>query len=275
DIGEGIIHEIEAYPDIIHLRAKLAEWHLNVGHKEDALRTYEKLTDNLDEMESIIRKLHRKIAGAPGHYTLREEISHKHEPVDGEHAEVQDQSSMDQLLGEVDTLIKRHDFDEARLLLIRRKIWVEEGPESEIIDQALNEMELAEKELGIGEKPNGEDETEAYAIAKRLIEQERFEEAITRLEDIEESQGISTELKAMKEQAIERLINRERNRAAKLFLKAKDAEDPIRKEEYLRSSYIILKVLIDEYPTSPLNIKVKSNIRIVMEELEKLEKEDR
>jgi len=272
DIGEGITHEIEVSPDIIHLRAKIAEWQLSLGHRENALHTYDKLTDNLDERESIIRELHKRIVKAPRRDTLREKILVEHPAARDEHMEVQDRSSMDQLLGEVDTLVLRHDFNEAKLLLIRHKIWVEEGPESEIIDQALNDLELAEEEFEREKTSEHEYGIETLEMVKKLIEEEKFEEAIARLEDLKESQEISTESKALKEQATERLINSERNRAAKLFLKAKDTKDPVRKEEYLRSSHIILKVLIDEYPISPLNIKIKSHMKIVMEELDKLGK---
>ncbi len=80
----------------------------------------------------------------------------------------------------------------------------------------------------------------------------------------------SHEIKELREQAVESLINRERNRAAKLFLTARRTHDLEKKEEYLRSSYNILKELIEKYPSSPLISKVKSHLEKVEEELEKL-----
>ena len=74
----------------------------------------------------------------------------------------------------------------------------------------------------------------------------------------------------LKEQTIEGLVNRERNRAAKIYLEAKKSWDPANKEKLLRQSYEILKVLIDKYPSSNLNEKLKSHLKTVGDELNKL-----
>ena len=70
--------------------------------------------------------------------------------------------------------------------------------------------------------------------------------------------------------AVDKLINRERNKAAKLFLMAKNTEDPVRKEELLVSSYGLLKAIVDDYPSSPLNDKINDHMDKIKRELDKL-----
>jgi outer membrane protein assembly factor BamD (BamD/ComL family) len=72
--------------------------------------------------------------------------------------------------------------------------------------------------------------------------------------------------------AMEKIINRERNKAAKLFLDARNTKDPAKKEEMLNSSYNILKAVADKYPSSPLIPKVRDNMNQVTRELAKSRK---
>ena len=259
EIGEGIALEMEATPDIIHLRAKIAEWHLNLGQRKKALNMYDKLTDNVDERQGILKGLTRKIAGKT-----------EPEPPSEIKTGVQDLSPMDELLLKVDTLMQKHLYDEARLLLIKHRIRLEDGPDAEIIDEALKEIEIAEERF---EKEKRSEDTyinETIETAKKLIEEESFEEAIVKIDELQDLRGPGSESMALKNQAIEKLINRERNRAAKLFLAAKKTQDREKKEEYLLSSYKLLKSIIYKYPLSPLNNKLKSHIKTLTEEMERL-----
>jgi hypothetical protein len=259
EIGEGIALEMEATPDIIHLRAKIAEWHLNLGQREKALNMYDKLTDNLDERQGILKGLTQKIAGKT-----------ESEPPSDIKTGVQDLSPMDELLLKVDALMQKHLFDEARLLLIKHRIRLEDGPDVEIIDETLKGIEIAEDKF---EKEKSSRDTyisETIETAKNLIEEESFEEAIAKIDELQDLRGPGSESMALKNQAIKKLINRERNRAAKLFLAAKKTQDRAKKEEYLLLSYKLLKAIIDKYPLSPLNNKLKSHIKTLTEEMERL-----
>ncbi|MCD4715742.1 MAG: hypothetical protein K8R45_03250, partial [Desulfobacterales bacterium] len=137
-------------------------------------------------------------------------------------------------------------------------------------DEALKEIEIAEERF---EKEKRSEDTyinETIETAKKLIEEESFEEAIVKIDEFQDLRGPGSESMALKNQAIEKLINRERNRAAKLFLAAKKTQDRAKKEEYLLSSYKLLKLIIDKYPSSPLNNKLKSHIKTLTEEMERL-----
>jgi outer membrane protein assembly factor BamD (BamD/ComL family) len=103
------------------------------------------------------------------------------------------------------------------------------------------------------------------------MEEENYEEALNKLEELKDAQLVGSEYEALKEKIIEKLINHERNRAARLFLAAKEMKkDATKKKEYLETSYNILRDLIKKYPSSPLNKKLQSHISKVREALDKL-----
>jgi tetratricopeptide (TPR) repeat protein len=259
EIGEGIALEMEATPDIIHLRAKIAEWHLKLGQREKAINMYDKLTDNLDERQGILNGLTRKITGKTDP-----------EPPSETKTDFQDLSPMDEFLLKVDALMQEHLYDEARLLLIKHRIKLEGGPDVKIIDEALKGVEIAEEKFEKEKRSKDAYINEAIETAKNLIEEESFDAAISKIDELQDLHGPSPESMALKNQAIEKLINSERNRAAKLFLAAKKTQDRAKKEEYLLSSYKILKAIIDKYPSSPLNDKLKSHMKTLTNEMEGL-----
>ncbi len=138
------------------------------------------------------------------------------------------------------------------------------------MEQAIGSVERAEEKYIEEKIASISLREETLESTRKLLDNEQLEEAISNLNALEAQGEDSREIREIKEQAIERLINRERNRAAKLFLAARRTQDPEKKEEYLRSSYEILNALIDKYPSSPLNEKLKNHIAKVSEELEKL-----
>ncbi|MEE9611246.1 MAG: hypothetical protein V3W19_08340 [Desulfatiglandales bacterium] len=177
---------------------------------------------------------------------------------------------MEKLLRRVDELIQEHEFKEAKLRLIRERLRVQDISELETIDRALKTVEMAEQ--GFEKEKNSKltHEKETIELARKLIEEEHFEEAIWKLEELKGEQDMAAEIKALKDLAIEKSINQERNRAAKLFLKARKTTDQTKKEEFLLSSYEILKALIEKYPSSNLVAKLNAHMGKVREELGKL-----
>jgi hypothetical protein len=267
-IGERIARELEGSPDLIHLRANIIQWQLDLGEKEKAQEGLEKLMDNLDEREAVFSKTMAMVTGRDQKIASREEM-----PAEGlstEGSPLQETDPMEELLRRVDELIQEHEFKEAKLRLIRERLRVQEVSKIETIDHALKTVEMAEE--GFEKEKNSEltQEKETIELAKKLIEEEHFEEAISKLEELKGDQDTAAEVKALKDLAIEKYINQERNRAAKLFLKARRTTDQARKEELLLSSYEILEALIEKYPTSNLVAKLNDHIGKVREELGKL-----
>lgn len=270
NIGEKITHDLDASPDIINLRASIAVWQLQLGQRDKAISLYEKLVDTLDEQEVVLQSLGRKIAVAGKTAPELEPIPEHKQP---EHkVAVQTEGTVDHILQEVEKLVQEHKFSEARDLLLLQRSTVLSNLELEIINQALKDLELAEDNY-LDEKISMISvKKEALESARKLLEEEKFEEAISSLDALQSEQEDDVEIRELKEFAIEKLINHERNRAAKIFLTAKETQDPMKKEKYLRSSHEILNTLIDKYPSSPLNQKLKSHIEKVAEELDKLQK---
>ena len=267
NIGGRIVRQLEGKPDLMLLRANLIEWQLELGKREDASRIYEKLTDDIQDKEAIFKRAEKKLLDKETKTALSDVSSHGTADIE---TDVWDKGTIKEVLTEVDRLIKEHEFQSAKILLIKRRLTLEEGPDVDTVDQALESVDLAEDKfqnevnLGVLQK------NQTLNSAIELIEEEKFEEAITKLEALERSQEITPESGRLKGFAVDKLINRERNKAAKLFLMAKNTEDPIRKEELLVSSYGLLKTLVDDYPSSPLNDKINDHMDKIRRELDKL-----
>lgn len=272
--GEAIVNELEATPDLTVLRAGIAEWKLRSGQEEGALSIYEDLRNVLDKREAAIQSLHKKILAAKPPVTTAPGVTATEE-APGRTADTQ----TGQLFQTVNRLIQEQKFDKARELLSfkRSELLLEASPAREIetIDKGLKDLDLAEEEhlqekISILSRDYRKRET--MELAMKLLEEEKFEDAISRLDSLDSEQKESPAARRLKALAVEMLINHERNRAAKIFLAAKKTHDPTKKQEYLLSSYNILKALVDKYPSSPLILKVKSHIKVVREELDKLAK---
>jgi len=267
NIGGRIVRQMEGKPDLMLLRANLIEWQLELGKREDASRIYEKLTDDIQDKEAIFKRAEKKLLDKETKTALSDVSSPGSVVIE---TDVWDKGTIQEVLTEVDRLIKQHEFQSAKILLVKRRLTLEEGPDVDTVDQALESVDLAEDKfqnevnLGVLQK------TQTLNSAIELIEEEKFEEAITKLEAFERSKETTPETGRLKGFAVDKLINRERNKAARLFLMAKNTEDPIRKEELLVSSYDILKALVDDYPSSPLNDKINDHMDKIRRELEKL-----
>lgn len=259
-IGEKIARELEEKPDLISLRAGIIEWQLDLGNREKAFQVYEKLMDNIGEREAIFKNVEKMATDKKEKVTVQREAP----------SDMQEPGSVGQLLKEVDGLVKRHKFQKAKLLLIRQRISLQEGPEMETVDRALETLELTEERFQQEKNNRAFSENETLKLARKLIEEENFEEAVAKLEELRDDRDMTSETKELKDLAVEKLINRKRNKAAKLFLMAKNTSDPAKKEELLVSSYKILQTLIEKYPSSNLINKLNDHIKNVKEELAKM-----
>ena len=265
NIGERIIPGLEGKPDLIHLRAAITEWLLEMDNRKQAGIYFEKLIDSFDDRVAIFNRVKRKMSDdEPKVVDFKAtDPSKKPSPIE---ADIQKKpETIEDLLREVDQLVKSDAFAAAKLLLIKWRGRIEEGPDVETIDQALKTVELAEERYG----QRLQQEKESLNNAKKLIEKEDFEEAIEKLDELKDSPEIGPETERLKNLAIEKFIRQERDRAAKLYLMAKKTNTPEQKEELLKASHHILKTLIKKYPSSSLIEKLKSNLKSVKKDLEK------
>ena len=264
-IGGKIVEELEGRPDLIHLRAAIIEWQLDKGNKEKALKLFEKLLDDLDERKAVFESTQEKVNNYNKNLPQVEGAVPK-DLLKGK-SDVPQPDRIEKLLDEVDTLVKKGAFEEAKLLLSKWRLRAEEGPERETIEQALKSVNLAQERY----RNKVSQEKETIEKVTKLIEQENYKDAITGLKTLDNDKDASPEIKKLRDLAIEKLINSERDRAAQIFLMAtKKTDDPKKKKELLLSSYNILKELIDTYPSSTLIDKLKNNLSKVEDELKKL-----
>ena len=267
-IGERVADELEVSPDLILLKIRIVEWLLQQDQTVKAIDMYEKLTDTLDNQEAVLNDLDSKIKSS------RETIEPLHASITGLGIEdTNEQEPTDQVLTQIKQLTQEQRFAEARALLELKKNEAQSDHEKEILNKGLRYLEKAE-EIYLEEKIFMLSKKKAaLESAKKLIEEEKFEEALAFLDNLKPQQEDEEKIRALKEQAIENLINRERNNAAKIFLAAKTTRDPSKKKEYLLSSHKILKALIEKYPTSPLIYKIKDHMEIVSQEMGRVERE--
>lgn len=266
NIAERVSRKLEVKPDLIHLRTHIIQWQLALGQREKALEVYGKLIDDMAELEGVTKRASKMVqewgtadrAGTPGGGS----------GPDGEKPPEGD--PMSAFVRKVDDLIENHLFTEAKLLLIKQRLRTQEADEKEALDQVLKRVESAEETFQ-GEKEGKVPQSmEALITTRRLIEEEDFEGALAKLEELKGDGVVEPEMKELEDLATEKLIRRERNRAAKIFLQAKKTAGLEKKAALLLSAHKTLKALIERYPSSPLIDKLNNNMATVTKELAKL-----
>ena len=113
-------------------------------------------------------------------------------------------------------------------------------------------------------------EEEALLWARELIEEERYEEAIRRINELGDDQDMASKMKELRDRAIEGFINQERDRAAAYLLRGRQTTDPVTKKEFFILSYNRLRTLTEQYPQSSLIETLNDDMQAVKIELDKL-----
>jgi hypothetical protein len=280
-LGERTIRELEKKPDLVNLRAYILEWQLAMGHERSAEGSLKELIGLVAEKEALLNDARQRFP-VLGKIEIPSETAPAlsgppHLSEDGSTAGSPE--SIDTALAEVRDLVGKGEFVKAKFLLLQQRIRFPQGPETEAIDQAMREVELAQEKGALAPDRSEEElraqkaiEGERLILAKKLVEQENFAEALAKLDEIQQEGSASAEVASLREAATEKLINKERNRAAKLYLMARGEGDLVKKEELLVSSYNILKTLLDKYPSSPLQKKINENMATIKDEMGRLKK---
>jgi len=262
--ADRIINEMEGRPDLIQLRAGLIEWRIKTGKKEKALKEYQKLVDNMDERQALLEKTTSKInsqnKNIAGSDQALNDLINKELNSDVN-------ARITSIMKEVDKLKGQGDFEGARLLLLKWKTQTDEPLETAEIDKAIKALDLSEKQYHDNLKNNWKEGIEA---ARKLIEKEEYEEAINMLDLINTGGDGSAEIKRLKDTAIENYINKERNRAAKIFQTARKTDDIKKKGDLLLTAQDILNKLIEKYPYSDMIDKIKRHMDAIKDELKKI-----
>ncbi len=275
--GEAMAHDMDQLPDRVQIQAKIAQWQMALGKTDDALQTYQKLADHQKKQRTQVERLGRQVGdGEDGRVPPPVTADVPQVPATVDEDWPEQGYTMEELLQKIRFLTENHAYSKARILILKERIRIGDGPENEVLDRELERIAAHEAQFQEPGQEQGPGQVqEAYLeqtreTARRLIEEEKYEAAIEAFRQIEAAQPLDPEAEALKTRAIESLVNRERNRAAELFLEAKKTADPEKKRAFLESASNILRGVMARYPSSPLNPKLKSHIAIVERELDRL-----
>ncbi|MCK5723966.1 MAG: hypothetical protein KAI84_15650, partial [Gammaproteobacteria bacterium] len=192
-IIEGIVPELDTSPDLNGLRASIAELQLRLGDREKAIQVYKKLTDTLHEQEVVLQALNKRISrvvvedreiDAPPPFRTGLE-AHAQAQSDYE-LTTQPEGNADQILYEVEQLIRERKFGEAWDLLVLKRGTVSSETGLKIIDKALKRLERAQEEYLDETISMISEKKEAVQMARKFLDEEKYEQAISSLDTLSE-----------------------------------------------------------------------------------------
>lgn len=269
--GEAVAPEVDRLPDAVQLRSDLARWQLALGKTDMARQTYEKLKEDQEKRTAQVQEVGRQVSAYETRIqTLQPGTARTPQNPIADDVWPEEGYTMDQVLEKIHALMEIHAYSKARILILQARIRLGEGPEDERLDRELETIAQREAEFESRTRDRETDLEQTKKTVRQWIEEEKYEAAIQALREMEGVQPLDPEARALNERAVESLINKQRNRAADLFLEAKKAHDLEKKKALLESADTILKRLVETYPSSPLSPKLKSHIASVENELKEL-----
>lgn len=174
---------------------------------------------------------------------------------------------LDRELGAIDAAVALSDIPQARRLVASLKASFPGEDYPPAIREKL--VLVREKEWFLqrqGGQPQAPGLEGALAEANALMEAQKYEEAIARLEQLQGS-AYHAEAQQKKQEAIDGLARTRRLKAGQLFLQAQRSEDQALKKKYLIESYTMLKGIMDTYPNNSLADKIQRNLEDVRSEI--------
>ncbi|MBN1625558.1 MAG: hypothetical protein JW944_03450, partial [Deltaproteobacteria bacterium] len=261
NIGDKIIAEIEQLPDLIHLRAGLIQWQIEMGDRERALKEYREIMEDIGNNQEVLDKITEGFSKENNKTVESDQVL---EALLDKESNADLNSRITGMLNEVDNLKSNGDYNGARLLILKWRLRADEPDELAAVNNALASLDLSETEYLERLKT---DTDELIAQTTKLIEEEEYESAINMIDMVKNKGENNPEIDKKRAIAVEKLIDQERNRAARIFLAAKKTNDIRKKRELLLSARDILAGLVEEYPSSGMAVKIKSYLNSVNDEL--------
>jgi|GEM_PF-4513020 len=294
EVARGLMDEGTFDP--IEIRANLIDWYLNTENREEALKSFKELSDELNRKKSIFLASRSKIA-LPVHEGPSESVNilFNNNDIDEEDIRlIEDEAkhaaggggdlkkdggdkkddperieerkvSPDEGLNRANDLMNQRRFEEALGILTRLKDDIENPEEIRKAEDALEALRLEQA------KARDEEEEERFMTAKKLMESERYEEAIEKLKELRDGGRYCLESQEMIQRSIDEFATKKRREAANLFLMAKNTTDSMERKELLLRSFELLKEILRKYPKSSYSGKIVKNIEAVKEEILKID----
>ncbi len=271
EIAERVMASKQDLPNLTTLIAEIPLWYLELQDNEKAFAAFERFSKVAHESSNLANRIGARVmAASPQGVTISKYPQHPTEQSMLKPDERVGTETLEGLIQEAYKLSDLKKFEEARELLLSQRNTFTNPSEIEAIDQALRIIDQREEQYLEARIAALSRDRFTLENARRLAEEERYDEAIAALDQLLALSPGNKEARALRDNLVETHINKERNRAARLFLAAKNVSDPLKKERYLRSCLEILKGLVDKYPSSPLIPKINSHIAKVSRELERL-----
>jgi thioredoxin-like negative regulator of GroEL len=268
-ISEAISPELEKEPGFTWLKLKSIEWKVALGKQDEALREYEQLAARLRDDERLLKSAERSVLPEPSKVTATESPEREVATLE---TEAPAPMTTEEVLKKAGELVKNGEREKAAFLLYQHRLRLEDGPEAEAVDDALESLGDTATTSPPPAEPEGPTVAEVVKMASALIDSEKYEEALVKLDELKQKESLTPDGQKLEARAIEKIINRERNKAAEIFLRARNTADPEKKEELLKSSYNILKAVAEKYPDSPLSKRINDNMRAIENELKKIKR---
>lgn len=177
---------------------------------------------------------------------------------------------LDQKMRQFDTLMQENKILEARQLLFSLEAWLSGDSYPPLLMERLAMMQQRKQLLNQEEfKEIGDLERQQYEQAVKLVESEKYDEAIPLLDQLAGG-DYAGEAEQKKRFAVDEVARMRRTQAGHLFLQAKQAQNPDVKKGYLIESYNLLRDVLQQYPENQYAEKIKRNLDDVRSELQRL-----
>lgn len=184
----------------------------------------------------------------------------------------QGKNYIDTHLSDINNDIRLSKYSEAQALLLSLKKSFPPGDYPSPLQEKISLIAKTEAQLK-NYKPldisGAETETVEFEKANRLLESEKFEEAIELYEKLEAT-PYKNDAAEKKRLAIDGLARTLRQKAGQLFLKARNCSNVEQKKNYLIESHNLLKSVLDKYPNNAYADRIIKNLTDVRAEIEKV-----
>ncbi len=158
-VGQEVSRQLEDKPDLLQLRSQMIDWQLALGNEKEAKETYERLRLKLTEREALVRGLEQKFTAEGLRGTLPDTPARKEDLMKAD-----TEREVRETLAKADELVQKGDFGRAKFVLLQQRLRLEEGPEADLVEQSLKNVEAAEEKA----PQQGKTEMSATEPAKDL-----------------------------------------------------------------------------------------------------------
>jgi len=141
---------------------------LALGNEKEAKEIYERLQRKITEREALLKAMEQKVAPEGSRVTPPETAAGG-----AELTKADVERDLKEALAKADESVQKGDFGRAKFILFQQRIRLDEGPEAELIDQALKKLKPQRKRPGNRKKPGSPQKALHQQTCKRNFARRR------------------------------------------------------------------------------------------------------